>query len=209
MHNYLSLACTASFVNGYICVPHERPAGESSISIETWKSSFNISDIYFVTATFSSEATPYFPNKAYHYILVSFDDLGSIMLDIKKVSWDKSLFIFNLKDSLFERAANKLNYISMYFTRYKHNEAEISDFANVLARRDRVKKASLADMQFTSNGPSRFVFPYSENIVVLEIEGDKTHQSDLKYCDKTRRDVARKGISLNNLVSLSVLDKIK
>jgi hypothetical protein len=153
MHNYLSLACTASFVNGYVCVPHERPAGESSISIETWKSSFNISDIYFVTATFSSEATPYFPNKAYHYILVSFDDLGSIMQDIKKVSWDK--------------------------------------------------------LQFISNGPSRFVFPYSENIVVLEIEGDKTHQSDLKYCDKTRRDVARKGISLNNLVSLSVLDKIK
>jgi hypothetical protein len=64
-------------------------------------------------------------------------------------------------------------------------------------------------MQFISNGPSKFVFPYSENIVVLELEGDKTHQSDLKYCDKTRREVARKGISLNNLVSLSVLDKIK
>jgi hypothetical protein len=44
---------------------------------------------------------------------------------------------------------------------------------------------------------------------VLELEGDKTHQSDLKYCDKTRREVARKGISLNNLVSLSVLEKLK
>ena len=206
MHSIQSLACTASFIHGYICVPH---AAASNLSVDNWKHSFNISDIYFVTATFSSETTPYFPNKAYHYIVLSFDDLDTIMQDIKKVGWDKSLFIFSLKDSLFERAANRLNYISMYFTRYKHNEAEISDFANVLAKRDRVKKASLANMQFISNGPSKFVFPYSENIVVLELEGDKTHQSDLKYCDKTRREVARKGISLNNLVSLSVLDKIK
>ena len=97
----------------------------------------------------------------------------------------------------------------MYFTRYKHNEAEISDFANVLAKRERVKKASLADMQVLSTEQSKFAFPYADNIIVLELEGDKTHQSDLKYCDKTRREVARKGISLNNLVSLSVLEKLK
>ena len=128
---------------------------------------------------------------------------------LQKVSLFKSLFIFNLQDSLFERSAKKLNYISVYFTRYKHNEIEISDFANVLAKRERVKKASLADMQFLSTEPSKFAFPYTDNIVVLELEGDKTHQSDLKYCDKTRREVARKGISLNNLVSLSVLEKLK
>lgn len=202
------MACTASFVHGYVCVPHESPAA-ANLSIDSWKQSFNISDIYFVTTTFSSESVPYFPNKANHYILASFDDLSSIMKDIRKVSLDKSIFIFNLQDSFFERAVNKLNYISMYFTRYKHNETEISDFANVLAKRDRVKKASLAQMQFLSTEPSRFAFPYSENIVVLELEGYKTHQSDLKYCDKTRRDVARKGISLNNLVSLSVLEKLK
>ncbi|MGC2483469.1 MAG: hypothetical protein WA398_06890, partial [Nitrososphaeraceae archaeon] len=176
---------------------------------DTWKQSFNISDIYFVTATFSSECVPYFPNKAYHYIVASFGDLGNIMQELNKISSDKSMFIFNLKDSLFERAADRLNYISMYFTRYRHTETEISDFANVLAKRDRVKKASLANMQFLFTGPLKFAFPYSENIVVLELEGDKTHQSDLKYCDKTRRDVARKGISLNNLVSLSVLEKLK
>jgi hypothetical protein len=189
-------------------VPHETPAA-SKLSLETWKQSCNISDIYFVTATFSSESVPYFPNKAYHYILASFSDLGGVLQEISKISSDKSIFIFNLRDSLFERATNKLNYISMYFTRYKHNETEISDFANVLAKRDRVKKASLAHMQFKSSEPSKFAFPYSDNIVVLELEGDKTHQSDLKYCDKTRRDVARKGISLNNLVSLSVLEKLK
>ena len=135
---------------------------------------------------------PYFPNKAYHYIVASFDDLGNIMREISKISSDKSIFIFNLSDSLFERAQERLNYISMYYTRYKHTETEISDFANVLAKRDRVKKASLADMKFLSTGPLKFAFPYSENIVVLELEGDKTHQSDLKYCDKTRRDVVEK-----------------
>ena len=202
------MACTASYVHGYVCVPHETPAA-SDRSLDTWKQSFNISDIYFVTATFSSECVPYFPNKAYHYIVASFGDLGNVMQEINKISSDKSMFIFNLRDSLFERAADRLNYISMYFTRYKHTEAEISDFANVLAKRDRVKKASLANMQFLFTGPLKFAFPYSENIVVLELEGDKTHQSDLKYCDKTRRDVARKGISLNNLVSLSVLEKLK
>jgi hypothetical protein len=202
------LACTASFLHGYVCVPHESLAA-SNLLPNTWKQSFNISDIYFVTATFSSESIPYFPNKAYHYILASFDDIGSIPHEINKINSDKSMFVFNLRESLFERAANKLNYISMYFTRYKHNKAEISDFADVLARRDRVKKASLAHMQFFSTEPTKFAFPYSENIVVLELEGDKTHQSDLKYCDKTRRDVARKGISLNNLVSLSILEKLK
>jgi hypothetical protein len=189
-------------------VPHESPT-TSNLSLDTCKQYFNISSIYFVTATFSSECTPYFPNKAYHYIVASFGDPSGITQEIGRISSDKSVFIFNLSDSLFERATDRLNYISMYYTRYRHTESEISDFANVLAKRDRVKKASLGTMKFLSTGPLKFAFPYSENIVVLELEGDKTHQSDLKYCDKTRRDVARKGISLNNLVSLSVLEKLK
>ncbi len=44
---------------------------------------------------------------------------------------------------------------------------------------------------------------------MLEISGGDSHQCDTKYCEKTRREVARKGIKLTNLVSLSVLDKIK
>jgi hypothetical protein len=202
------LACTASYIHGYVCVPHEVPA-TSNLSLDAWKQYFNIADIYFVTATFSSECMPYFPNKAYHYILASFGDPSGITQEIGKISSDKSIFIFNLRDSLFERTTDRLNYISLYYTRYRHTDSEISDFANVLAKRDRVKKASLGDMKFLSTGPLKFAFPYSENIVILELEGDKTHQSDLKYCEKTRRDVARKGISLNNLVSLSVLEKLK
>ena len=84
-----------------------RPAA-SNRSLDTWKQSFNISDIYFVTATFSSECMPYFPNKAYHYIVASFADLGNIMREISKISSDKSIFIFNLSDSLFERSRGEV-----------------------------------------------------------------------------------------------------
>jgi hypothetical protein len=64
-------------------------------------------------------------------------------------------------------------------------------------------------LQFLTTEQPKFTFPYSRNVVVLEVEGEKTHQSDQKYCERTRRDVARKGIPLTNLVSLSILDKLK
>jgi len=72
-----------------------------------------------------------------------------------------------------------------------------------------VKTARVGDLQFVNGVYILFTFPYSKNIIVLEVEGDKTHQSDQRYCEKTRMDVARKGISLNNLVSFSVLNKLK
>jgi hypothetical protein len=85
----------------------------------------------------------------------------------------------------------------------------MSDIANIIARRDRVTKASLAHIQLLNSGHLRFAFPYSKNILVLEVDGEKTHQSDQKYCERTRRDVARKGIALSNLISLSILEKLK
>ena len=64
-------------------------------------------------------------------------------------------------------------------------------------------------MSIISTENVRFVFPYSRNVIVLEVEGEKTHQSDQKYCEQTRRDVSRKGIPLSNLISLSILEKLK
>ncbi|MFL6393800.1 MAG: hypothetical protein ACJ708_03980, partial [Nitrososphaeraceae archaeon] len=116
---------------------------------------------------------------------------------------------FNLNNSLFERAGERLNYISTYFAKYTYGDIEIDDLANAIAKRDRVKKASLASIQILTTGQLRFIFPYSKNAVVLEVEGEKTHQSDQRYCERTRRDVARRGILLSNLVSFSILDKLK
>ena len=55
----------------------------------------------------------------------------------------------------------------------------------------------------------KFTFPYSDHIVILELSSDKSHQSDNKYCEQTRRDICRKGIVMNNLVSLSILETMK
>jgi hypothetical protein len=191
---------------GYLCIPHDKQSGSL---LENWRKSNNIIDIYFVAATFSDESTPYFPNKANHYILASFIDAISVLNDIKNLKMNRLSLIFSFSNPLFERSGDKLNYVSLYFTKYTNGDAEISELANAIARRERVKKASLAQMKLLISEQPKFIFPYSKNLLILELEGKKTHQTDQKYCERTRRDVARMGISLNNLVSFSVLEKLK
>ena len=193
-------------IQGYVCTPHDK---QSASLIEHWKKDDNLVDLYFVTATFSAESTPYFPNKANTYLLASFRNMEKILDDIKRNNMDRLSFMFSYSSPLFERTGERLNYVSLYFTKYTNGDMEIGDLANTIARRDRVTKASLARMELVASEQPRFIFPYSKNVVILEVEGDKTHQTDHKYCERTRRDVARKGISLNNLVSFSILEKLK
>lgn len=122
---------------------------------------------------------------------------------------DRLSFTFSYSSPLFERAGDRLNYVSLYFTKYTNGDLELGDLANTIARRDRVTKATLAQMNLLAAEQPKFTFPYSKNVVILEVEGDRTHQTDHKYCERTRRDVARKGISLSNLVSFSILEKMK
>lgn len=193
-------------MQGYVCTPHNKQSGSL---IENWKKGDNVKDIYFVAATFSDESIPYFPNKANQYMLVSFKNMTGILDDIKKYNMDRLSFMFSFSSPLFERNGNKLNYVSLYFTKYTSGDVALSDLANAIARREKVKKASLAQMQLLAAEQPKFTFPYSKNLVILEVEGEATHQTDQKYCERTRRDVARKGIALNNLVSFSILDKLK
>ena len=204
---FLGLAATGrGGIQGYVCTPHDR---QSSSLIESWNKSDNVIDIYFVTATFSDESVPYFPKKANHYMLASFSDMTVILDDIKKCNMDRLSFMFSFSSPLFERSGDKLNYVSLYFTKYTNGDPAIGDLANAIARREKVKKASLAQMQLLAAEQPKFTFPYSRNLVILEVEGQATHQTDQKYCERTRRDVARKGIALNNLVSFSILEKLK
>jgi hypothetical protein len=191
---------------GYVCTPHNK---QSSSILEHWKKSNNIVDIYFVTATFSDESSAYFPNKANHYLLVSFKDMVEIVEDIKSHRMDRLSFVFSFSSPLFERVGEKLNYVSLYFTKYSNGDMTLSELANAIARRDRVKKATIAQMKLVAPEQSKFTFPYPNNVVILEVEGEKTHQMDQKYCERTRRDVARMGILLNNLVNFSILEKLK
>jgi hypothetical protein len=191
---------------GYVCTPHEK---QSDSLINMWRQNNIISDIYFVTATFSDETLPYFPKRANHYIVASFTDMQIILEDMRTQNMDSLSFIFSLDSAFFERCGEKLNYISTYFTKYNYSEMEICDIENVITKRERVKKASLANIRILTTDHLKFTFPYSKNVIVLEVEGKKTHQSDQKYCERTRREVARKGISLYNLMSFSVLEKLK
>jgi hypothetical protein len=193
-------------VRGYFCIPHDK---QSDLLLENWKKSVKIVDIYFGTATFSDESTPYFPNKANHYILASFTEVIGVLDDIKNHKMDRLSLMFSFSNPLFERTGDKLNYVSLYFTKYTNEDAAISELANAIARRERVKKATLAQMKLLASEQPKFIFPYSKNLLILELEGEKTHQTDQKYCERTRRDVARMGISLNNLVSFSILEKLK
>ncbi len=200
------MAGKADEVSGYVCTPHGK---QTASLLESWKKDDNIVDIYFATATFSEESVPYFPNKANNYIVASFKDMKGTLSDINDSGADRLAFMFGLNSPLFDRVGDRLNYISLYFTKYSSGDPAISDVANVIARRDRVKKASLAEMQLLAQEQPRFTFPYAKNLVILEVEGSETHQTDQKYCERTRRDVARKGIMLNNLVSFSILEKLK
>ena len=195
-----------SKVQGYICTPHQKL---SAPLLNHWKRSNNIDVMYFVASTFSSESIPYFPNKANHYILASFREKDIVIEDINRQTTDRLSLMFNLNSSLFERACERLNYISIYFTKYTYGNNEIEDLTNAMFKQDRVKKASLASIQILTPGQLRFIFPYSKNAIVLEVDGEKTYQSDQKYCERTRREVARRGILLSNLVSFSILDKLK
>ena len=191
---------------GYVCTPHEK---HCDLLIDLWRQNNIISDIYFVTATFSDETLPYFPKRANHYIVASFTDVQIVLEDMRKKNIEGLSFIFSLDSAFFERCGEKLNYISTYFTKYSYSEMEICDIENVIIKRERVKKASLANIRILTTDQLKFTFPYSRNVIVLEVEGEKTHQSDQKYCERTRREVARKGISLNNLMSFSILEKLK
>lgn len=194
---------------GYVCVPylHNHPSIELK---ETWEKSKEVDDMYFVTATFSEECGAYFPSRSNHYILAKFKNAVKMMKEIEKYKQDKLTFVFTMDGELFERDTNgKLNFVSVYYLDYGQSDDDIKDVATIIAKREKVRRAGLVHLDLTANEIPKFAFPYVKNLVVLEVSSDKSHQSDNKYCEKTRRDVSRKGITMTNLVSLSVLDKLK
>jgi hypothetical protein len=194
--------------DGYACVPYTHD--HSSIEIkDSWQGSKDIENMYFVTATFSPDSKPYFPLHANHYLLVKFAN-KNIVKDITKYQQAKTSFVFNMDNEIFERyIEGVMNFVSVYYLEYSKSDEDITDLAMVVSKNDRVSKASMGDLLAISAEPPKFTFPYSSNIVVLEVSSQKSHQSVNKYCEMTRRNVCRKGITMNNLVGLSILEKLK
>ena len=195
--------------SGYVCSPylHDHNSIEQK---DLWMASKNIGDMYFVTATFSENSQPYFSYATNHYILAQFKNHQKISTEMSKNLLEKPSFIFKIDDLLFERqTVGKPNFISIYYLEYGDSHEDQIDVATHVARRDKVGYTGFGHMELFSSVTPKFTFPYSNNIVIMEVSSEKSHQSDNKYCEQTRLDICRKGIVMNNLVSFSLLEKLK
>ena len=195
--------------SGYVCAPYLH-THESIELKESWINSKNIETLFFVTGTFSNESKPYFSDSTNHYLLAKFKDSTQISKDFSKHNQEKTAFVFNIKDDLFQREVHgETNFVSVYYIEYGENDEDLQEIANILLKRAKIEKAGLGNMNTYCLTPSKFTFPYSENILVIEVTSEKSHQSVKKYCEQTRRDVNRKGLILTNLISLSLLEQLK
>ncbi len=195
--------------SGYVCAPYLH--NHESVALkETWTNSKNIEKLYFVTGTFSTESKPYFSDSTNHYILAKFKDSSQISKDLKKHNQEKTSFVFNIKDDLFQREVEgETNFVSVYYLEYGDEGDDLEEIASLLLKREKIEIAGLGNMNTFCLNTSKFTFPYSENIVVIEVASEKSHQSVKKYCDQTRREINRKGMVMTNLMSLSILDQLK
>ena len=195
--------------SGYVCAPYLH--NHESVELkESWMKSKNIEKLHFVTGTFSSESKPYFSDSTNHYLLAKFKDSELISKDLEIHNQEKTSFVFSMKDELFQREVKgETNFVSVYYLEYGDDGDDLQQIANLLLKRDKIEIAGMGNMNTFCLNPSKFTFPYSEHIVVIEVASEKSHQSVNKYCDQTRRDVNRKGMAMTNLMSLSILDKLK
>ena len=195
--------------SGYVCAPYLHTHDSVKLK-DTWVNSKNIEKLYFVTGTFSSDSKPYFSNSTNHYILAKFKDSEQISKDLTIYNQEKTSFVFNIKDDLFQREVKgTTNFVSIYYLEYGDDGDDLQEIANLLLKRDKIEIAGLGNLTTFCLTPPKFTFPYSENIVVLEVASEKSHQSVSKYCDQTRRDINRKGLTMTSLMSLSILDTLK
>ena len=194
--------------SGYVCVPYQHDKFSIDVK-EMWSSSRNIKSIYFVTATFSDECKPYFPFSTNHYLLAKFEDEEKLVKDAAKFTNAKPTFIFTVDNELFERdLENEQKFISTYYLEYNDPDA-ISDVANTIVKKDKIRKAGLAHLNLFCDEKPKFVFPHTEKIVIIEVSDDRSPQSINQYCEKARQNISRKGVVMNNFVSLSLLEKLK
>ena len=200
---------TKEFTNGYVCYPYNHTHDSIELK-EFWERSRNIESMYFVTATFSSDSKPYFTNSSNHYLLARFKDSQILSNDVLNHKQKEESFVFSMDDDFFEREVDgTINFVSVYYLEYGESGDDVFEIANVVAKREKVARAGVGHMDLYCTESPKFTFPYSNNIVVLEVSSEKSHQSVNKYCEKTRSDVNRKGYSLTNLVGLSILEQLK
>ena len=195
--------------SGYVCAPYLH--NHESIELkDLWVKSKNVEEVYFATGTFSSESKPYFTESTNHYLVAKFKDSAEITKNLEKFNQDKIAFVFNIREDLFERETEgTTNFVSVYYLEYGDSDEDVKEVASLLVNRDKIDSAGYGKMETYCTTPSKFTFPYAESILVIEVSSEKSHQSVKKYCDQTRRTVTRRGLTMSNLLSLSILETLK
>ena len=194
--------------SGYICVPYQHDKFSIGVK-DMWDNSRNIKSIYFVAATFSDECKSYFPYSTNHYLLAKFNDEEKLIKDAEKFTISKPSFVFTVDNQLFERNLdNDETFISTYYLEYDDPDA-ISDVARTIVKKDKIRQASFAHLDLFCTDKPKFAFPHIKKMVVLEVSDERSPQSINQYCQKMRQDISRKGVVMNNFVSISLLEKLK
>ena len=199
-------------IGGYTCTPYLHDYDSVELK-EAWTKSENVSDMYFVTATFSSYGKLYFDDLANHYILAKVRDCGAAGNSVEGRKTENASFVFEIDENLFERETEgKNNFVSICYTEYMDTVNAITEIAHVISRRNRVANASHGSMRYYAASAPRLEIPFSDNIMVFEVAGERGqsgHQGMHKYCEQMMRDVTRRGVTLTSLVGLSILDRLK
>jgi len=194
--------------SGYVCVPYQHDKFSISVK-DMWDNSRNIKSIYFVAATFAEECKPYFPSSTNHYLLAKFNDEEKLIKDAEKFTISKPSFVFTVDNQLFERDLDsEENFISTYYLEY-HDLDAISDVTSTIVKKDKIRQAGFAHLNLFCTDEPKFAFPHTEKIVILEVSDERSPQSINQYCQKIRQDISRKGVVMNNFVSISLLEKLK
>lgn len=194
---------------GYLCTPYLHD--HNSVNLKnSWLNLPNMKNIYFATATFPKEIHSYYPNLSNHYLLAKFYDYNKTLELMKQHIQSDTSFIFNIDDNLFERNVDgTMNFVTVYYLEYNESNDDLNQIAQTIIKRDHISNASLGSMSTFCSEPLKFNFPYADNLLMLEVSSTRGHQSVNKYCDEMRRYINRKGMTITNVVSLSILEQWK
>ena len=191
---------------GYACVPYLHNEATARLR-GLWERSNNVTDLFFAAATFSAESKLYFSDFANHYMVARFRDSSRAFKDLEMFAGDTA-FVFVMPQPMLDRGVSGGRFMSFYYAKYADGRNG-DEMAGIFHKRQLVARAERGYLKTVSKIPSRFTFPYQDSIVALVASGEKSPQGLNQYCEKTKTEMARHGITLSRMMSISVLEIFK
>ncbi|MCS7141937.1 MAG: hypothetical protein NZ888_07120 [Candidatus Nitrosocaldus sp.] len=192
------------------CVPYTHEEGSRRLKAH-WKDSSNVIDLYFATVTMSNEFRSYFTEYVNHCLIATYSDVDEVVEDVYTYVPSSIAMLFSNRLKLLDRPRiSRLNFVSVNVLKRGYGKVEVKDLESVFQRKQwRIKSANLARMLMLPEGMLRFTYPYADNILLLQLDSDESHISEQRYCEKVRLDVIRRGIYVEHIMSLSILEQLK